>query len=78
MNIQSVRIKNFRCFSEEKWLLDEHFNVLIGNNATGKTSLLDAISIGIGSFFLGIDDVYAKTILYKDIRKNTFIESREY
>ncbi|OMP75649.1 AAA family ATPase [[Flexibacter] sp. ATCC 35208] len=78
MNIKNLRIKNFRCFPEKNWDLNGHFNVLIGNNATGKTAVLDAISIGIGSFFLGIDDVYAKTILYKDVRRNTFAESREY
>lgn len=78
MNINYLRIKNFRCFKEEDWDLNRNFNVLIGNNGAGKTAVLDAISIGIGSFFLGIDNVYAKTILYKDIRKNTFAESREY
>jgi len=79
MRIKSLRIKNFRCFAEPTpWNFDPSFNVLIGDNATGKTSILDAISIGIGSYFLGIDQVYAKTILYKDIRKNTFSKNREY
>lgn len=77
MNIKLIKIKNFRCFSEGCWELNSRFNVLIGDNATGKTAFLDAASIGIGSFFLGLDMVYAKTILYKDIKKNTFSESRE-
>jgi predicted ATP-binding protein involved in virulence len=78
MRLKSLRLKNFRCFAEDRWEFDPQFNVLIGDNATGKTTILDALSIGIGSFFLGIDSVYAKTILYKDIRKNTFLENREY
>lgn len=78
MTINFLRVKNFRCFSDEKWYLNSHFNVLIGNNGTGKTSILDAISIGIGTFFLGIDSVFGKTIQDKDVRKNTYAESREH
>ena len=78
MRIERLRLKNFRCFDELPLVFNPNFNVLIGDNATGKTSILDALSIGIGSYFLGVDQVYGKTILYKDIRKNTFSRSREY
>lgn len=76
--LSRIRIKNFRCFAEKIFEFDKHFNVLIGDNATGKTAVLDAVAIGIGAYFLGIDQAPKNTILYKDIRKNTFSKSREY
>lgn len=53
MNINSLKIKNFKCFENLELNFDPQFNVLIGDNATGKTSILDATSFAIGTFFIG-------------------------
>ena len=43
MKILKLELQNFRCFDEETFEFSENFNVLIGDNATGKTTILDAI-----------------------------------
>lgn len=54
MRINSLHIKNFKCFEDIKLEFSPHFNVLIGDNASGKTSILDAASFTIGTYFLGV------------------------
>ena len=55
MRIDKLRIKNFKGFEEETFLLNPHFTVFIGGNAKGKTSVLDALAVAAGSFLRGID-----------------------
>jgi predicted ATP-binding protein involved in virulence len=55
MRIDKIRIKNFKGFEEEIFLLNPHFTVFIGDNAKGKTSVLDALAVAAGSFLRGID-----------------------
>lgn len=46
----SVSIENFRCIRHAKISFDRSITVLIGKNGSGKTSILDAIVIGLQSF----------------------------
>jgi predicted ATP-binding protein involved in virulence len=55
MRIDRIQIKNFKCFEDETFHLDSRFTVFIGDNAKGKTSVLDALAIAAGSFLRGID-----------------------
>jgi len=55
MRIDKIKIKNFKGFEEEIFLLNPHFTVFIGDNAKGKTSVLDALAVAAGSFLRGID-----------------------
>lgn len=57
MKINSIKIKNFKCFECINLDFDSQFNVLIGDNATGKTSILDAVSFTIGTYFIGVRKV---------------------
>ena len=43
-------------------------NVIAGNNAAGKSTILEALSIGIGSFFLGIETIPSPGIKKTDVR----------
>lgn len=74
MKILELTLKNFRCFEQETFEFSEDFNVLIGNNATGKTVILDALAISLGSFFLGIDGINPESISKNDIRRITKME----
>jgi predicted ATP-binding protein involved in virulence len=55
MNLESIALRNFKCFQELKLELHPHFNVLLGVNGTGKTSILEALRVAIGSLYLGLD-----------------------
>lgn len=54
MRIDQLTIQNFRGFEFVEFKFNPHFNLVVGDNATGKTSLLDALSIGVGSWFMGV------------------------
>jgi len=43
MHINFVEVRNFRNYSYEKFLLNKNINVLIGDNAQGKTNLIESI-----------------------------------
>ncbi len=68
MKINNIAITNFRCFKSLSINFNPKMNVIIGNNGVGKTAILDAISVAIGSFFLGIDSEPANDIKKDDVR----------
>ena len=51
MKIEKVHIKNFRLIEETHISLKD-LTMLIGNNGTGKTSILEAIHFALSSGFL--------------------------
>lgn len=72
MYIKNVNIKNFKCYDTIDFSLDQHMNVFIGVNGTGKSSILEALKILIGSLFLGFDKeknkISSPNILTDDVR----------
>lgn len=44
LHLQTVELKNFRLFDELTLELDDKLTVIIGNNGSGKTAILDAIA----------------------------------
>ena len=55
MRINHITINNFKCFKSLDLTFHPSFNVMMGNNGTGKTSILEALRIAIGSLYLGLD-----------------------
>lgn len=62
MNIESIEMKNFRCFENLKVDLNKKYTVLLGINGVGKSTILDAISIGLGSYLSGFDNIPTNSI----------------
>ena len=58
--MRSVIIRNFRCYEFKKMGFRRGINLLIGDNASGKTSLLRACNLVMNSFFSGYSDEYTK------------------
>src|SRR5690625_5162638 len=61
MYISSIELSNFRSFKNRKVDFQEGLNVLIGHNNSGKTNLLQALSIIFDSKTskqLSVDDFY--------------------
>jgi len=68
MRIDHLSLTNFRRF--EKWERDfnPQFNVLIGNNGTGKTAILDALKIALGAYLAGFSGRKFERIVVTDVR----------
>ncbi|MBT9582756.1 AAA family ATPase [bacterium] len=48
MQIDRLRIRNFKQFSDCQLEFDPQFNLLVGENGTGKTSILEALAVALG------------------------------
>ncbi len=68
MRIDKLRLKNFRAYEATEIEFHPHFNIVIGSNGVGKTAVLEALTIAMGSFFLGIDYAETRHIRPEDIR----------
>ncbi|OWK45294.1 AAA family ATPase [Fimbriiglobus ruber] len=69
MRIDALSLQNFCCFENRQFQLAERFNLLIGDNGSGKTSILDGLAVGLGSLFLGLRErIAARPIHREEIR----------
>lgn len=55
MKLKKVEIKNFRCYEKIAFELKDNYTVLVGINGSGKTTILDAISIALGGYISAFD-----------------------
>lgn len=68
MHIDKVTIENFKCFKGQFCLeLSKGLNVLVGNNETGKSTILEAIHLALCGLLNGR---YLKQELTQDIFNN--------
>lgn len=76
MFLKNIRISNFKAIEEMKLEFEEGFNLIIGDNGVGKTSILEAVSVTLGGFLRGIDGVDSKNFSKDEIRcKNELLGS---
>ncbi len=45
MRISSLSLQHFRCYAKKKFTFDTGINVIVGENAKGKTNILEAITL---------------------------------
>ncbi len=57
MYLSNIHIENFKGIKNADIDFDRSVNLVIGNNGTGKTSVLEAIAVALGGFLSGIDGV---------------------
>ncbi len=67
MKIEQLEVKNFKGFAHKLLEFSPQFNMLVGDNSTGKTAVLDALAVGIGTLLLGFDDIVSRTIKNHEI-----------
>lgn len=60
--IVSLKVENYRCFKECCEVNFKKVNLLFGDNGVGKTSILDAIELGITGFDKDVDQTEKKKI----------------
>lgn len=54
--MKQIRLENFRCYADQTILFKPGVNLLIGDNASGKTSVVKACKYVLSSFFAGFSD----------------------
>ena len=69
MQINRLKLRNFKGFPDLDQGLNRRFTLIVGNNGAGKSSLLDALSVAFGSFFLGIPVVPPRHIRQNEVRE---------
>ncbi len=67
MRIDRLVIENFKGFKHREFTFHPQFNLIAGVNGTGKTSLLDALSIAMGSWLLGFDGCSTRHIRPQEV-----------
>jgi putative ATP-dependent endonuclease of the OLD family len=54
MRIQKVKISNFKCYKDTfELVLNERLNIIVGNNESGKSTIIDAINLALSGWFKG-------------------------
>jgi len=75
VKIEKLSLKNFRNYDNLDIIFNSRLNILIGNNAQGKTNILESIYyLSITKSFLGINDknIIKKEKLFCSIKANIF------
>ena len=70
MRLQKLRLRNFRCFAGLEVTLDQRLTIFVGNNATGKSALVDAIVIGLGPIVERLRKLYASRLEEHDLHRD--------
>ena len=68
MELSKVRIKNFRSIADQEIEFKPGFNLIKGENGKGKTSVLEAIAVGLGGFVSGLEDVSTRHFNLDEVR----------
>ena len=66
MKIHTLQLRNFRKFADSTFRFHPQFTVLIGDNASGKSSILDALSVMLGSYLLRFQVRVGRTGIHKE------------
>lgn len=68
MYLKNISIENFKGIEKIDIRFQSGINLLIGDNGVGKSSILNAVIIALGGYFLGVKGIKAKGITIDDIR----------
>ncbi len=69
MYLSNIHIENFKGIKNADFSFTRAVNLIIGNNGTGKTSVLEAIAVALGGFLSGIDGVSTIHFSKDEIRR---------
>lgn len=72
MNIKQLKLINFRQFSDINISFDDKLTVIIGVNASGKTTVMDALAIALGTVFFTLGVKTDKRIQKQDSRLQSY------
>lgn len=67
--LSKIKLVNFRCFPDFELELHDQTTVLLAKNGGGKTSILDALAIGLGAWFIELPVGVGRTIALADAHR---------
>lgn len=71
--IEEITLHNYRRFEDKTVKLDSNMNLLIGTNASGKTSILEAINVALGAYLAAYKHYVPSRFVYNisesDVRR---------
>lgn len=70
MKLQEIEIDNFRAIKSLKLNLHPNLTVLIGDNASGKSTILDALAIGLGAVLSHLPEAKGNDFKSSDFREH--------
>ncbi|MGB4497388.1 MAG: AAA family ATPase [Methylococcaceae bacterium] len=68
MKLKNIQITNFRCFDSLSIDLDEQLTVIVAENGSGKTAILDAIATGMGTLLTHLPQISGKDLKITDLK----------
>lgn len=72
MKINSILLKNYRCFENTEVDFQDRLTVLIGGNGSGKTSVLEGLAVSLGTIFTGFDGLASVSINKTDAHLKSY------
>ncbi|MBO1059736.1 MAG: AAA family ATPase [Aphanizomenon flos-aquae CP01] len=73
MKILQLELHNFRCFEHKIFEFSDQFNVIIGDNGTGKTAFSDALGLIIAVFIYRLAEIRENTFQNKSLIQDSDI-----
>lgn len=73
MQIERLRLKNFRCYDELDIDFEPRLTVIVGENGKGKTAIFDALAIALEPYLRSFD-ASGRQITPQDVRLCLFIK----
>lgn len=71
--IDQISLHNYRCFEHKTIQLNRHMNLLVGKNASGKTTVLEAVSVALGAYLAAYKEYvpsrFVQNISDSDVRR---------
>lgn len=72
-NMKKIALHNYRCFEYLQIDFADKINILIGDNSSGKTTIIRAVGAALSSYFSGFSDSNTRFsgLAKEDFRINT-------
>src|SRR5437879_1650712 len=76
MRIDRLELENFKKFEKQSFDLHPHFTLLVGENGSGKTSVLDGLAVAMGVWLVHPPDSEVRNSGRKILRSEIRLEGR--
>src|ERR1700733_4821850 len=76
--IKKIQLRNFKRFNDFKVEFDPELNLLIGDNESGKSSILTAIDIAISGSRSKVETIGLDSLFNQDIVQNFLASAKKF